>query len=80
MTHDSVNIFFKLLLNNLRQNLYFRSNYSHRNDHLYFFYNEQKINARISINNGHLNKEWAACAPSADPQHRAQVIVLLTVT
>ena len=36
----------------------------------------KKINAQMSINNGHTNRGWSACAPSADPHRKAQVFVL----
>ena len=52
MTHDSVNIFFKLSLKNLFQILHFGTNYCHRVVHTYFFYKQQKIVAQISINDG----------------------------
>ena len=38
MIHDSVNIFFKLLLKNVFKILHFGTNYSHRIVHMYFFY------------------------------------------
>ena len=38
MTHDLVNIFFKLLLKNLISILHFGTNYSHRIVHMNFFY------------------------------------------
>ena len=38
MTHDSVNIFFKLLLKHLLEILHFGTNYGHRIVHIYFFY------------------------------------------
>ena len=37
MTHDSVNIFFKLLLKNLLKILQFGTNYSHRIVHIKLF-------------------------------------------
>ena len=40
MTHDLVNIFFKLLLKNLLYILHFGTNYSQRIVHMYFFYNK----------------------------------------
>ena len=52
MTHDSVNIFFKLSLKNLFEILHFGTNYSHRVVHMYFFYKQQKIVSQISINDG----------------------------